>query len=176
MVVPWHQFNSTLQLQTLMRVPCLFSSDELTYNSTALSQYSHIMFAPRMWHLSALTRHLHRSLPSSHFLRNRTARICLRPISILRDNHNFQLRTTIGSFFCSVRSTQPSITLQRLWPQQWRGMKTRSSVKRLCDGCKVSSIFQGLSQLWNDMLTGILYSLFGEKIEYILYGMHFIFG
>jgi hypothetical protein len=129
------------------------------------------MLLPRSVRSSTLAGHVGRSFPTPNLLRNVTARTFLRSMSSLTDNRSLRLRSSIPSVSGLARYVQPSTLLRCLWPQQSRGMKTRSSVKRLCDACKVS---HNSKHMLVESHTDLpFYSQFDGKTEYTLYGIYF---
>jgi ribosomal protein L36 len=92
------------------------------------------MLLPRLSQSSTLTRSLVRSLPGRNLLQNAITSTFCRSITCLALRRNPQPRSSVTSLFDLARSARLPGILHRMRPQQTRGMKTRSSVKRLCDG------------------------------------------
>lgn len=93
------------------------------------------MLLPRLSQASTFAGHFLRKLPLH--LRKRTPPTFLRSVSACANNNGLGSRSCVTSLFRLSSHTQRLTALGTAWTQQWRGMKTRSSVKRLCDGCKV---------------------------------------
>lgn len=128
------------------------------------------MLLPRVVHSSLITRHILRSFPSRTPLGNGVASTQLRSISVLTTKNAFRSKCTMASFYPSARHSHPSSSLSKLWPQQTRGMKTRSSVKRLCDGCKVGDNSKSSSS-HSGTLTCVTCSRSEGRAECTSYGM-----
>lgn len=128
------------------------------------------MLLPRSVTSSFVPRHILHSFPSRILLGNGVASTQLRSISILTTKHSFRSKCTMASFYPSARHSHLSSSLSKLWPQQTRGMKTRASVKRLCDGCKVGNDSKSLSSHSGTLMSAFCSRSEG-RAECISYGM-----
>ncbi len=143
----WHEIN----LNARFRVSVLSKSPASSYwrpQSNSTLQSPQTMLLPRLSHSATVTGHLLRGCPSQNLLRSATVSTFLRSVSGSTKKPNCGPRDSKSPFFDVARSTRPSTILRLIWPQQSRGMKTRSSVKRLCDGCKVGILSEYMLACW----------------------------
>lgn len=128
------------------------------------------MLLPRLIQSSLVTGQILRSLPSLIPLRNGLTCKQLRSISSPSNIHNFRFNSTIASLYPLTGYSHPSSSFSKLWLQQTRGMKTRSSVKRLCDGCRVGNHSSSLSS-YSSTLNVCVFSRSEGRTECTSYGM-----
>lgn len=133
-------------------------------------RYPETMLLPRLAHSFSLPGYTVRSVLLPNLLRNGMSSLFPRSMSCLRTNHDVRRRALFLSLSSLARSAKQSTILPLARPQQSRGMKTRSSVKRLCDGCKVGNLVIFVYSPYEELIC-VYYSRSEGRTESTLYGM-----